>query len=557
MLDLQANQDQVYKLLLARFAQTDEQIEYEAHNMEQQLTRLANTNNGIMKFAQFVSNMRITPSKEEQTVLINHADEIQIGGKTLLDWFKIYQTEAQKYNAPLKRDKSIRSQDANWPHANEQIMRIDQPPALLSVFPFKSKVKQYEKIIKVQITLLTQINDAKVKLLNKLQRPYFSPKLGSWEIDLVFGVNPVTRRRQHYLFAININTKYLVVIPLIVDEKNATNILAALKKLINQVYVNNIRGDGETGFKANIIRQFCEDNKISLYFTGSPYTQHNRVVDSVIRTIRNGFGQDLIGFATPSQIQQMVEIYNKTPHLAFMNMFTPKQVQYNRELEDKFMRQKQAQLEYVMIRQQQENLLNFKSGNILMIHADFSRLPIRFQKQRRQFNELATFINYKNGNVVLMISIRYQLIIKVNLIQVIENFSQKEMQAISETKQVRKRQSKKPVPQLVETQSSPIDEVLHAPLIDQSLNPIQQTQLNEEKIEQRGRPKKYSSQEEVERIAAEQRSRAQQKYRIQRYEFRASANDLQLLLIRRLQKTIITNVQDLLQISDIFDRYNQ
>ncbi|KAA6398658.1 MAG: hypothetical protein EZS28_005821 [Streblomastix strix] len=117
------------------------------------------------------------------------------------------------------------------------------------------------------------------------------------------------------------------------------------------------------------------------------------------------------------------------------------------------------------------------------------------------------------------------------------------MQAISETKQVRKRQSKKPVLQLIETQSIPTDEVLHAPLIDQSFNPIQQTQLNEEKIEPRGRPKKYCSQEEAERIAAEQRSRAQQKYRIQRQEFRASAYDLQLLFIRRLQKTIITNDQ--------------
>ncbi|KAA6354732.1 MAG: hypothetical protein EZS28_049741 [Streblomastix strix] len=128
---------------------------------------------------------------------------------------------------------------------------------------------------------------------------------------------------------------------------------------------------------------------------------------------------------------------------------------------------------------------------------------------------------------------------------------------VSETKQIRKRQSKQVVPQLVEKQPSPIDEVLHAPLIDQAVNSIQQTQLNEEKVEQRGRPKKYSSQEEAERIAAEQRSRAQQKYRIQRQEFRATANDLQLLLIRRLQKTIITNVQDLLQISDIIDRYNQ
>ncbi|KAA6378568.1 MAG: hypothetical protein EZS28_025904 [Streblomastix strix] len=359
------------------------QIDDTATDMQQQLTRLANTSNGIMKFAQFVSNMKITPSRLEQDVLINRAEEIQIGGKTLFEWYEIYQTEAEKYNAPLRRARSIRS------HANEQTMKIGQPPAsTLSLFPFKSKVKQYEKINKVKITQETQIKDIKAKSLNKQQCPYFSPKLGSWEIDLVFGTNPLTRRRQHYLFAININTKYLVVIPLILDEKNATYILAALKKLINQVYVNNIRGDGETGFKANIIRQFCEDNRISLYFTGSPFTQHNSVVDSVIRTIRNGFGQDLLGFATPSQMQQMVEIYNKTPHLAFMSKFTPKQVQYNREIE------------------------------------------------------------------------------------------------ASETKQVRKRQSKKPVPQLVETQSSPIIEVLHAPLIDQAVNPIQQTQLNEEKVEQ-------------------------------------------------------------------------
>ncbi|KAA6395320.1 MAG: hypothetical protein EZS28_009153 [Streblomastix strix] len=64
--------------------------------------------------------------------------------------------------------------------------------------------------------------------------------------------------------------------------------------------------------------------------------KHNRVVDSIIRTFRNGFEQDLIGFATPSQLQQMAEIYNKIPHLAFMNRYTPKYVQYNRELERKF-----------------------------------------------------------------------------------------------------------------------------------------------------------------------------------------------------------------------------
>ncbi|KAA6328930.1 MAG: hypothetical protein EZS28_053662, partial [Streblomastix strix] len=65
-----------------------------------------------------------------------------------------------------------------------------------------------------------------------------------------------------------------------------------------------------------------------------------------------------------------------------------------------------------------------------------------------------------------------------------------------------------------------------------------------------------TSQEQAERIAAEQRSRAQQRYRIQRQNFRAQANDLQLLLVRRLQKTVINNMQDLLQINDIIERNN-
>ncbi|KAA6399568.1 MAG: hypothetical protein EZS28_004903 [Streblomastix strix] len=269
------------------FAQTDENIAYEAQNMENLLTRLVNSNNYIMKFAEFVSNMRITPNKVEYNVLINHFNDAQIGGKTLLAWYIIYQTEAQRYNAPLKRDKSIRRQETNRAHVTEQIKRIGQSPAPLSQFPFKYNFKQYEKINQVKITNSTQIKDIKVKPLSKLQRPYFSPKLGSWEIDLIFCINPVTQRRQHYLFAININTKYLVVIPLIVDENNAKYILDALMKLIKQ------------------------------------FTQHNRVVDSVIRTIRNGFGQDLQGLASPSQMKLMVEIYNKTLHLAFLNKFTP------------------------------------------------------------------------------------------------------------------------------------------------------------------------------------------------------------------------------------------
>ncbi|KAA6352714.1 MAG: hypothetical protein EZS28_051759 [Streblomastix strix] len=135
------------------------------------------------------------------------------------------------------------------------------------------------------------------------------------------------------------------------------------------------------------------------------------------------------------------------------------------------------------------------------------------------------------------------------------------MQTKNEEKQIRKRQSKKQVPQLIETQSSHIDEVIHAPLIDQtpisndsSLVQTQVEKQEQQRVELRGRPKKYTSQEQAERIAAEQRQRAQQRYRIQRQNFRAQANDLQLLLIRHLQKIVINNMQDLLQINDIIEQ---
>ncbi|KAA6398302.1 MAG: hypothetical protein EZS28_006167 [Streblomastix strix] len=170
------------------------------------------------------------------TIAIDALEQLHIDWKGI--WKINYDAEAEKYNAPLRRARSIRSQDSNRSQFTEQIQRINQPQKPLSSFPFKSKIKQYEKINKVKITQQIQIKDIKAKPLNKLQRPYFSPKLGSWEIDLVFGVNPVTRRRQHYIFAINIKSKYLVVIPLIVDEKNATYISAALKKLINQTQQN-------------------------------------------------------------------------------------------------------------------------------------------------------------------------------------------------------------------------------------------------------------------------------------------------------------------------------
>ncbi|KAA6394797.1 MAG: hypothetical protein EZS28_009678 [Streblomastix strix] len=92
-----------------------------------------------------------------------------------------------------------------------------------------------------------------------------------------------------------------------------------------------------------------------------------------------------------------------------------------------------------------------------------------------------------------------------------------------------------------------IKQIVNEPKQDTTIQPI--------KIENRGRHKKYQTQEEAERVAAEQRARAQARYRSQHQQFRTHVNEIQLFILKRLQRIIITDVQDLLLINDIIDRY--
>jgi hypothetical protein len=74
---------------------------------------------------------------------------------------------------------------------------------------------------------MTKIRDYKVKPLLKYYRPYFSPHTDSYEIDYVFGGKVMTKdvesglsklENRNYFFCININTKYLFVVPLPMGE---------------------------------------------------------------------------------------------------------------------------------------------------------------------------------------------------------------------------------------------------------------------------------------------------------------------------------------------------
>jgi hypothetical protein len=162
--------------------------------------------------------------------------------------------------------------------------------------------------------------------------------------------------------------------------------------------VNNVRGDGEKAFKKVFDNIKSVNPNFKTYFTTSPFTNRNRVVDSVIRNFRNVLTNPY-HFADNDKVQQLVKIYNQTPHAAFKNKYTPIQVQNNPDLEGYFIRQWESELRDVMIEQKRLGIKDYKPGNILEVHIDFGETALKFSKKRRNMNHLATFVEYRNGNV--------------------------------------------------------------------------------------------------------------------------------------------------------------
>jgi hypothetical protein len=262
-------------------------------------------------------------------------------------------------------------------------------------YPFKSKIKYFHPSVDLKQTH----SEFRRGPLDKLQRPYYSPTTGSWEIDVVYAPNPRFKYNPvYYLFCVNINTKYLVVFQL-KHGHSQPEISDCINKLRDYHFISNIRGDGEVNkwfFKNS-------NNIISEYYSShSPFDNHNRVVDRTIRTIRDAVGPNYNNMANPEAVQLMVDYYNHTPHMALKHnqmIFTPEEVESNRDLEGLLIRKNKERCDVVEQKQRKKGLFEYEKGNVLLVHLDLSRTPYRFMKKRRTFNALAIFLNYWHGNV--------------------------------------------------------------------------------------------------------------------------------------------------------------
>ena len=258
-------------------------------------------------------------------------------------------------------------------------------------------------------------------------RPYFSPHTNSYEMDMV----KASKRNQFlwWMFVTNINTRFLMVVPLEQDEEsNYNNITIALKhiqktlppsqkirflrsddaayfgKMVDETHKSKHRQIKGVLFAdtdvAKPFLDFLESEGIRHYTSNSPFVNRTRILDRSVRTIRDMLGQDYTLMLDKNKVYEAVDKYNDTPHKAFNYQFTPAQVQANSDVEEYFIREQLYKLEDVKNKQAVAGFFKYKKGDILLVHRDNSKQQFdEYVKNRRIFNCLARFNRYVHGNV--------------------------------------------------------------------------------------------------------------------------------------------------------------
>jgi hypothetical protein len=166
---------------------------------------------------------------------------------------------------------------------------------------------------------------------------------------------------KYYLILININSKFLFALPVKNNKIPSIEITKILVKNVNDYLgslgdnfkINNLRADGDSKFgkmiedndrpqtvrlgvmfyKRNVFLDYLESEGITFYLNSSPFLNKNRIVDRVIRTIRDKICVRTTLWLDIEYMAQLVDDYNNIPHTAFYHLFTPFQVQFTRDLE--------------------------------------------------------------------------------------------------------------------------------------------------------------------------------------------------------------------------------
>jgi hypothetical protein len=285
-------------------------------------------------------------------------------------------------------------------------------------YPFKSKINKYKKkhpdVIYRDNIISDRLGKVQKKQLKLKQKPTFSKYFYSWQIDYVFNL---TDNVSIHLVLINVNTRFLIIRRV---RDRSSNTLDNILEYIFNNYLNdmngkyetdrfqiaNLCGDSEKSF-VQLSKRFS-DNHISTYWQSSQFTNHNRIVDSVIRTIRLAISNRNIN---DDQLQQIVEYYNNTYHSSID--CTPLEMMLHPEYEEQYIRfctQKLINID--------KYYNDYDVGNILLVHLDFGKTSNSYEKTLQFWNRVVEFIKYQNGNCLVKLLSKQKSIRNNNVFEI-------------------------------------------------------------------------------------------------------------------------------------------
>jgi hypothetical protein len=82
--------------------------------------------------------------------------------------------------------------------------------------------------------------------------------------------------------------------------------------------IDNIRGDDDSAFR-NDLRNWLKENRITYYFSPFKYTNRNKVIDRVMRTIRDMF--DIMGSSVQLYCPQIIEMIVNNTIIKYTNLY--------------------------------------------------------------------------------------------------------------------------------------------------------------------------------------------------------------------------------------------
>ena len=197
------------------------------------------------------------------------------------------------------------------------------------------KEQKPQQITKLENPFGNKIKDGKLKIYSKgLKKPTFSKEPGYYEVDLM-QLKCINKKSTGYiLFMIGVNTKYVFIFNL--ETKSKEELFQAIENIMKKIKtpIKGIKFDGESGLLA------LDLPKLEKYSNSSPYSNHNRIVDRVIKTFRDALGVDINNdlFNDFDKVRQLRKFYNNRVNRS--TGYTPKEMHNNPALEYEYLERK-------------------------------------------------------------------------------------------------------------------------------------------------------------------------------------------------------------------------